>query len=739
MKIARCNGTLQLSFDGADRCLRARERILRWRSQSEYSLQILRADGFVIMVEPSGVPQYSKTPDGWIWCYSHEEVTVQVRYALERDVLVKTVSVMATQPLMIRYAQTEISAVAEPLTRGGEGQPLFVGVTGFVSSTFPAAENRRDGTVLTIRQAPFKKLETGQCFNLDPVVFGLNVGSPTEQGVADCFRAFLLPRRPHPDDILRVYCDWGAHDELAAEYELELDEAMARRVLNDLRRGGEKTGLRYDYYLMDDCWYSPESYCRFREGHWPQGPGRFLEELREMGMEFGLWFDVNMQRIQDPGKKLLRGGSERELCIAADENMAMVFDAVEKHVRENRVRMLKFDFACFDCNDPSHDFHSHRPIANKEPAIRNFITRLCALRRDFPTMQVLGYNGFTTSLDQIGAVDPNCRGWAISPFWALYVDYLYCGDPRPAERPAPMEKSIIHYTDCMIERFTDALLPRQSIDDHGTMIGLTNTIYYLQKKSLRDSYLMNIVRGTRKLHLYGETGLLDDADWDFLAKAQKLFDFVCAPNCRTEAILQRPSSGSVYGYHNVRDDHGVVTVVNTTSVTQPVAVNVSGQLRWRRIYHHGAWCDESLALTGSLQTQIDGYEIDAYVWERVAQGDMQEITAQVPVQGHGGYVDLDAGTGVAVSLPPDTLRIGLRFLSETLSPLRAANEERQQVPIGLRGGELVRLDTMSVWSGISFAVYDIHRTDEAICLLLENRGQTPLVLHWQVLLSGKEQ
>ena len=739
MKTAQRNDFLQLRMDGDTKCLRAGERTLIWRTLEEYSFQIQRSDGCLIMVEPSGKPIRKDIPNGWIWQYSHTELAVDVQYVLDQDVLFKTVSVIANQPLIIRYAQTEAAAVGEELTRGGEGQPLFVGVKGFIASTFPAAENRRDGGVLTLRHAPFKKLNVGEHFDFSPVVFGLNWEQATPEGLAESFRRFLLPRRPHPDDCLRVYCDWGAHDELAGEYEFELNEEMARRILGDLRHARETTGLTYDYYLMDDCWYSRDTYNRFKSTHWPQGPEKFLSELDDLGMWFGLWFDVNMQRIRDPKKKIFRGSSTDELCIAAEENMAWVFEAVEKHIRENGVRMLKFDFAFFKCDNPDHDFHSQRKIAAKEPAIRNFIAHLSALRKAYPTLQVLAYNGFTTDLDYIGSVDPNRGGWAISPFWALFIDYLYCGDPRPAERPAPMEKSIIHYSDCMIEQFVDALLPREAIDDHGSMIGLTNTIYYLQKRSLRDSYLMNIVRGTRKLHLYGETGLLDSADWEFLAKAQRLFDFVCAPGCRTESVLERPSRGTVYGYHNTRGNRGVITAVNTTAITQPIVVNIPGKLRWKRIYHNGEWCEERLPMTGALCADLDSYGIDAFAWERFGDEETDPLPVPIPAQCPGGYVDVDAGTTVIVPLPAECRRIGIRFMTDDLSPLRASNDERPTMRIRAQGGELARLDTMAVWSGISFVIYEVHQTDNTMSLRLENSGDTPLTLHWQILTPGKEQ
>ena len=82
----------------------------------------------------------------------------------------------------------------------------------------------------------------------------------------------------------------------------------------------------------------------------------------------------------------------------------------------------------------------------------------------------------------------------------------------------------------MEQRFLRAFVPPEAIDDHGTMIGNTNTIYYLGKSAFRDSWIMNLSHGNRKQNLYGELSLLDDADWDFLAQSVPSMPVFMTPN-----------------------------------------------------------------------------------------------------------------------------------------------------------------------------------------------------------------
>ena len=108
-----------------------------------------------------------------------------------------------------------------------------------------------------------------------------------------------------------------------------------------------------------------------------------------------------------------------------------------------------------------------------------------------PELKIICYNGWTTELDWIGSVKEK-RGFAVSPYWGRSVDYVYCGDPRPSEIPTRrLEDSIVYYTDAMIRNFYDALMPFSIIDDHGTMIGDTSTIYRLGKALFRCGWLMN--------------------------------------------------------------------------------------------------------------------------------------------------------------------------------------------------------------------------------------------------------
>ena len=247
----------------------------------------------------------------------------------------------------------------------------------------------------------------------------------------------------------------------------------------------------------------------------------------------------------------------------------MLFDGIRKQLAATNASLIKLDFAAFDCVSGAHT-HAAGGVRSKEPAVRNLLSQLQTLRAEYPQLLVLAYNTFTVDAAVIAQLDETDSRAVVSAMWCLYLDYIYCGDPRPAEQiPAGLPQSLLAYTDAMEQRFLRAFVPPEAIDDHGTMIGNTNTIYYLGKSAFRDSWIMNLSHGNRKQNLYGELSLLDDADWDFLAQSVPLFERTIGENW-TVQMHGEPMHGGGYAYSCFDEAGGFLTLVNPTDGTLPV-------------------------------------------------------------------------------------------------------------------------------------------------------------------------
>lgn len=722
---------VEFAGDGSRRFVRpgGRSVFFTLRPLYEFGLQADWGDysGLITSGECEREEKFAEESCTVLW--RHPFFEVQVTWRMDGAAAIKSMRLRAKRRIFLRYAQTEVSDCNRVLSRGGEGQPVFLEDGGFVSIAFPAARNLYEGKRLKLEQAPYLEMASGEDFDFFDVVYGFGAEKTAEES----FLQYILAHKKKTPAGLRIYGDWGAHDEMAGEK--ELDEQLSLRQLALLKKGKER-GVSFDYYLMDAFWYDKRgNYLTFLEKNWPRGPERFLEELAEQGMKFGLWFDVNMSRLLLPEGLLEEKGNAGGLCLGYGENVKMLFRGIRTQLERCGCSLLKLDFAYFDCENGKHRVHSPERLASKEPAIRNFLKELTGLCQEYPDLLIAGYNGFTAGLDCIGSSDRR-KGeeFAISPWWCLYLDYLYCGDPRPSELPAGnLGNSLIWYTDAMIEKFSESLMPLTAIDDHGTMIGNTNTIYYLGKGNFRDSWILNIARGSRRELLYGDLELLSEEDWRFLADSGELFEFICRPSVHTVPLGGSPARGEVYGYFSGDGHRGYVTLVNPGAgeafFRLPGEEWNAGRRRFWKIYAGKSFLKEGgekkkSGREGSGgEIRLASEEVAVYAWE------------QREILGKEGYLTLEPAACETIRLSGGCGSFSVKVTDREGKALRlfGGEEELLQIHCPEQEAGLERIYPQRIWSGCSWMAYRIKPSDlssgRQICL--SNRGGECLYVKWQ--------
>lgn len=719
---------MEFDEDGSRHFLRTRSgtELFSLRPLYEFALQVKSEEYSGLITSGDCRSQSEFNKNQYRIVYSHAMFQLQVCYSMEETAAVKMLTLTARKDLTVCYAQTEVSKADVPLTRGGEGQPIFLDNAAFISIVFPAALNRIDGTLIRLEQAPFVTLRAGETFDFFRIICGFN----TEGTLGESFRQYILEHKKRTPAGLRIYGDWGAHDELAGETELK--EELSLKLLEQLKKGRE-AGYSFDYYLMDAFWFEETGgYRRFREKNWPRGPEFFLEELRKQDLKFGLWFDVNMSHLLLPGEMLEKRGNGAGTCLSFQENTGMLFDGIRSQLKRCGCSMLKLDFAFFECGNGEHTVHAPEHTASKEPAIRNFLKELCVLYEIQPDLLVLGYNGFTVNLDCIRSGDSGDGKYAISPWWCLYLDYLYCGDPRPAEHPSEnLADSLIWYTDAMIGKFDRALMPLSAIDDHGTMIGETNTIYYLGRGRFRDSWILNLSRGSRKELLYGDLELLEDEDWRFMKDCGEMFEFVCREQVHTERIGGSPERGEVYGYSSSDGKRGYITLVNpgsaeTVFILRKKEWGDSDEILLQKYYQNGNFCDIRELTVGPAQAiRLSARETAVYFWEK-QENRSRERT---------GYLILNGGGCECLRLSGKCRSVAFQLADQDGVPLRLLGGRED--PFLVEGpGESVSLERLyqePIWSGCSWAIYRVMRqsgSSSDFMIRLINSGSTCLHIKW---------
>ncbi len=592
---------------------------------TEQSFYFFGRDEFTVQIERDGVAAVypssalrlcgvTETDGAFMMDYKGDGFEARLEYRDGGDCFSKTVTVKQSRPgkvLRICLENRELSAAP---FRGGEGQPVFAvsgGACLWAGTEFPACYNGVIKNNVDFTQAPFEETETVGSL---PVVYGVAPGDPST-----AFYAYVK-RRAIKNEPLRVYCDWSLHCE-GAPGAPELTEKLTLDNIKELCAFEKKAGIRFDYYLMDAYWFETGvPYTAFKKRTFPDGAGRVVEALKQAGMKFGLWFDINCINAALPDVDDLRSGVGAALCLGCRRTAELFYEGVAKQIDDCDIDMIKLDFAYFECPNPAHG-HSTHPHEYKERSVRYFLDAISRLKKKKPGLKVLAYNGFTTSLEWICAVKP-LSGFAVSPYWSSLLDYVYCGDPRPSDSAfCGFSDSVAHYSDCMTANHVDSCFPLTNTDDHGTMVGVTDTIYGQGRSTFRRALLSNMMRGTMKLHFYGDVRLLDDGDAEYFGYIDRLFEDI-SRNFGFRLAGGDPRLDQPYGYEAFRPGEGYFMLCAPCDRPADVTVKLPGPCRIDTLIDNGRIVNETGEAYGTYTAHLDeaGYVLLHYRVEPCDRG-----------------------------------------------------------------------------------------------------------------------
>lgn len=654
-----------------------------------------------------------------------EFFTATIVYELKDNVFYKKISIQAEKPFFLQQVMTEMFRTFGGFERGGEGQPVFIAGEMFAGIEFPSANNGYADDQLNFLQNPYQEMNPGDVFYSFPIVYGFRTGKTLESTFGKYIQAHAL-KKSHP---LKVYSDWGLHDELSDS--IIMDDDMVQNMISQLEYLKRENLIEFDYYLMDAFWWEEgQPYLQFKKDCWKEGISHIIERLGKNNIQFGLWFDVNLAFVKIPGYVDCRRDQNGRFCIADKKIIGLLKNALLYHIKTNQIKMIKFDFAYFDCENPEHTFHAKGGVESKEPAIRNFIEMIRELRMIEPDLKILCYNGFTTDLSWIGSVVQDRKGYAVSPWWAYDVDYVYCGDPRASELPSDhLHKSLIYYTDAMIWQMRNSALPFDSIDSHGVMCANTGTIYYLGSAPFRDHWVMDISRGSRKLHFYGDMSLLKPEDHLFLKHTEDIFDKISSKAFETEFILQNPMVGKPYGYSTSDGTQGLITIVNPSNSTEIVNVSLDEWENCSKV-KIGLWYAENEIqtepvyshITQTFQVQVGPQSIQSYWWTKERNENCQQCLR----------LNLAPKESIQFPVSDKVQMFSISFLNPDGTPIRTGDGLPEDIILEYDSGQLKFVSPKQLWSGISWIL--LKRSDkpaEKTFCKLTNKSQKKIIVQWK--------
>ncbi len=357
-------------------------------------------------------------------------------------------------------------------------------------------------------------------------------------------------------------------------------------ALDVLERWRRDHDVTFDYYLLDCFWFEqPGDYTSFDPDTWPNGFEPARGRMQELGLKPGLWLDTTgaaaagwrpWEEGEDehgyaPWAESLNARNGWSHCLFDGPYADGLRRAMLHACEEWGVRLFKFDFADFLAVTPRHRHLCAGEVYRRNVAAFRGICR--DVRERHPDLLILAYNGFAYAPAYLG----NTTGRVvpgIESHWLDVIDYLYSGDPRPADAPCgSLRRAVDAYQDHMVRKFHHSGIPLDRIDDHGCMVGNTNTIYYLGKRGWRGAWVRSLARGGRKAHFYGDVGLLDDDDVRFLKKARELFFDLFRGGAMTRPVGGVPCQSPWHGFLTGDGGDGLLTLVNMRA--EPTEINLS--------------------------------------------------------------------------------------------------------------------------------------------------------------------
>jgi len=437
-----------------------------------------------------------------------------------------------------------------------------------------------------------------------------------------------------------IYCDWGMHDELGDSQ--ELSESMTFRALDSLERWKKQFGIAFDYYLIDCFWFDPErGYRFFKQPHWPDGFEPALTRIRELGMKPGLWYSTNGYRLNNPAwdDSLCEGNWAYSLV---DGSYAENFQASMIHaIDEWEIAFIKLDFANLDLAAKGVKRASDATYAESVKRLKSILR---AVRQHKPDIRILTHCGYARADHGIG---PN--GYASpgnDPSWLEVADYLFSGDPAPSSAPRySLRRSCDLFQDANTYRVYRDGLPLHRIDDHGVMVGETNTCLYQGRVGFRRTHLAQLARGARRDFFYGDPTLLTDDDLVGMRQTRCLFFDAYSRGLETAFIGGgEPGFAPWHAFLTGGGDRGLLYLVNGKSESQLIEMDLPGIFEARSLF-----CD---GCHPAVQVQADRLNVEL-------------APEQVALIGLGKYANEEHLIGSGDDLAPSQSRLAqLQFTPE---------------------------------------------------------------------------
>ncbi len=497
---------------------------------------------------------------------------------------------------------------------GGYGYPLTVDNDLFCAVEHPSGWNRGEGGVISLTHFPGKTISQGETLRTHSAIAGVARATGAHRGFLDYLEANMVREKK----ILALYDPFGI-TAFTEGMSWSLNEDQNLGVLNKLKEFQNK-GIKFDYYLPDMSLDTTSDLKHFRLFSFPEGVGKMVARIKELGMKWGQWFSViggnwsndryakvAPSRIPSPASSphhlfrhgYLAGGSHG-LCVASEPYFSILKDAIVHHVTKNEVSLIKLDNSSYYCNSTRHQ---HMPGKYSTEEQFNRLLRIAhAARNANPDLFLIWYWG------------------AYSPFFALHGDVIF--DIRLSmEACSTGDYPAMFFRDAVTQALDQGAryarwIPPMCHDSLGVWLANNWWGNYMETERWQEALLMDLARGNLLFpQIWSDLYNLEEHDIDWLSRIQSLVkrnERVFLKRCRA---IGDPWQDAVYGYSYFDGGHGFVFLNNMSFEARryTLALELQGPVRLRLHHPAQAWLSRAgnpvFQGGGQVEIQLMPFEV----------------------------------------------------------------------------------------------------------------------------------
>jgi hypothetical protein len=453
---------------------------------------------------------------------------------------------------------------------GGEGEPVFVEREVFAAVEHPAGVNEGKGGRIHLAYYPGKRLGPGETYKTHVALVSV---AKTEQA-QEHFVEYIQSKSLRPKHDVSVYTPFGINNQWGGCPTGDDQEVL--NVLDELHRW-QKDGMKFDYFSLDTGWIDPNSdLTRFRPTCYPNGPDEMIHQAGAYGMKFGLWFatswaaescwdypqvlagqpQISMPYRLGYPEKAKEG---RMFCFAAQPYFDTFKKAILYHVKEDHVRLLKFDGGYYRCDSTEH---GHLPGKYSTAAMYDDLIDIASSARAIaPDIFIMWYWGLK------------------SPFWAMYGDLVFESGLQ-MEGSATSVYPTLYYRDSVTlaqdqnAQFAKNIPPIVK-DSLGVWLADNRWGNFMGKERWREALVMDLGRGDMFFpNIWGNAYHLTDDDVEFMGRMTAVEKENAPLFLERKNILGDPMRNEVYGYAHCKGDRGYLFLSNDSFVSRRAEVKL---------------------------------------------------------------------------------------------------------------------------------------------------------------------